>query len=51
MERVVITGIGVVNAIGNTKEEYWDALASGKNGIGPLTYFDASEHRTQSPER
>ncbi|CAI8013305.1 3-oxoacyl-[acyl-carrier-protein] synthase 2, partial [Geodia barretti] len=46
-ERVVITGIGVVNAIGNTKEEYWDALASGKNGIGPLTYFDASEHRTQ----
>ena len=47
MERVVITGIGVVNAIGNTKEEYWDALAIGKNGIGPLTYFDASEHRTQ----
>ena len=47
MERVVITGIGVVNAIGNTKEEYWDALAFGKNGIGPLTYFDASEHRTQ----
>ena len=47
MERVVITGIGVVNPIGNTKKEYWDALASGKNGIGPLTYFDASEHRTQ----
>ena len=47
MERVVITGIGVVNAIGNTKEEYWDALAIGKNGIGPLTYFDASEHRTR----
>jgi 3-oxoacyl-[acyl-carrier-protein] synthase II len=47
VERVVITGIGVVNAIGNTKEEYWDALAVGKNGIGPLTYFDASEHRTQ----
>ena len=47
MERVVITGIGVVNAIGNTKAEYWAALAIGKNGIGPLTYFDASEHRTQ----
>ena len=47
MERVVITGIGVVNAIGNTKEEYWDTLATGKNGIGPITYFDASEHRTQ----
>ena len=47
MERVVITGIGVINAIGNTKEEYWDALAVGKNGIGPLTFFDASDYRTQ----
>ncbi len=47
VERVVITGIGVVNAIGNTKEEYWDALAVGKNGIGPLTYFDATDYRTQ----
>ena len=47
MERVVITGIGVVNAIGNTKNEYWDALACGKNGIGPLTYFDATDYRTQ----
>ncbi len=47
MERVVITGIGVINAIGNTKEEYWDALAVGKNGIGLLSSFDASEFRTQ----
>ncbi len=47
MERVAITGIGVINAIGNTKDEYWDALAAGKNGIGPLTYFDATDFRTQ----
>ena len=47
MERVVITGIGVVTAIGNSKDEFWDALAIGKNGIGPLTYFDASDYRTQ----
>ncbi|RKU31990.1 beta-ketoacyl-[acyl-carrier-protein] synthase II [Candidatus Poribacteria bacterium] len=47
VERVVVTGIGVVNAIGNTKEEYWDALAIGKNGIGPLTSFDATDYRTQ----
>ena len=47
MERVVITGIGVVNAIGNTKEEYWQALANGNNGIGPINSFDASEYRTQ----
>ncbi len=47
MERVVITGIGVINAIGNTKEEYWDALAIGKNGIDTLTSFDATDFRTQ----
>ena len=47
MERVVITGIGVINAIGNTKEEYWDALAIGKNGIKALTSFDATDFRTQ----
>ena len=47
MERVVVTGIGVVNAIGNTKEEYWDALAIGKNGIGSITSFDATDYRTQ----
>ncbi len=47
MKRVVITGIGVINAIGNTKEEYWDALAIGKNGIESLTSFDATDFRTQ----
>ena len=47
MERVVITGIGVLNAIGNSKDEFWEALAIGKNGIGPLTHFDATDHRTQ----
>ena len=47
MERVVITGIGVINAIGNTKEEYWDALAISKNGIASLTSFDANDFRTQ----
>lgn len=46
MERVVITGIGVINAIANTKEEYWDALAASKNGIGLLTSFDATDYRT-----
>lgn len=46
MERVVITGIGVINAIANTKEEYWDALAVSKNGIGLLTSFDATDYRT-----
>lgn len=39
--RVVITGYGVVSAIGNTPEEFWESLKSGKTGIGPITHFDA----------
>jgi len=39
--RVVITGYGVVSAIGNSPEEFWNSLKSGKSGIGPITHFDA----------
>ena len=43
MRRVVITGIGVVSPIGLGKEEYWKALEEGKNGVGLITLFDASD--------
>jgi len=45
--RVVITGIGCVTPIGIGKEAYWNALKSGKSGIGPITKFDASEYPTR----
>jgi 3-oxoacyl-[acyl-carrier-protein] synthase II len=35
--RVVITGMGVVSPLGNTLEALWDALNSGRSGVGPLT--------------
>lgn len=38
--RVVITGVGAVTAGGNTAPETWDAMLSGRSGIGPITYFD-----------
>ena len=41
MRRVVITGLGVVSPIGIGKEEYWQALRSGKNGVARITHFDA----------
>lgn len=41
--RVVITGMGVITPIGLTVEEFWQGLISGKNGIGPITQFDAAD--------
>ena len=35
--RVVITGMGVISPLGITLESLWDALASGRSGVGPLT--------------
>ena len=46
-KRVVITGMGVIASNGNNVNDFWEALKSGKSGIGPITAFDASEFRTQ----
>lgn len=44
LKRVVVTGLGAITPIGNTLAEYWEGLISGRNGIGPITLFDASKH-------
>lgn len=44
LKRVVVTGLGAITPIGNTLTEYWEGLVSGRNGIGPITLFDASRH-------
>lgn len=38
--RVVITGLGAVNACGNTVAETWDNISHGRSGIAPITGFD-----------
>lgn len=43
-KRVVITGMGAITPLGNTLAEYWDGLVNAKNGIGPITAFDAAKH-------
>ncbi len=40
--RVVITGAGVVCALGSTTAELWEAVAAGRSGVRPITRFDAS---------
>jgi 3-oxoacyl-[acyl-carrier-protein] synthase II len=45
--RVVVTGLGALTPIGNTKEEYWQGLCSGRSGAAPITRFDASKFKTQ----
>ncbi|MEM5565783.1 beta-ketoacyl-ACP synthase II [Psychroserpens sp. AS72] len=47
LKRVVVTGLGALTPIGNTKDEFWDALISGKSGAAPITYFDAEKFKTK----
>lgn len=44
LQRVVVTGLGAVTPIGNTVADYWTGLTSGRNGVAPITLFDASAH-------
>lgn len=44
LRRVVVTGLGAVTPIGNNVAAYWDGLSSGRNGVGPITLFNASRH-------
>jgi 3-oxoacyl-[acyl-carrier-protein] synthase II len=41
--KVVVTGIGPVTPVGVRRDEFWDALVSGRSGIGDVTLFDASD--------
>ena len=47
-ERVVITGMGTVNAIARNASEFHQALFEGRCGIGPVTLFDTTEYRTHT---
>ncbi len=47
LKRVVVTGLGALTPIGNTKDEFWDGLKNGKSGAGPITYFDAEKFKTK----
>ena len=41
--RVVVTGVGMMTALGLGRERSWEALLGGENGIGPVTLCDTSD--------
>ena len=45
--RVVVTGLGAVTPIGNTRDDFWRRLLAGESGIAPITAFDASLFTTR----
>ena len=45
--RVVVTGIGTINPLGNNVLEYFDALEKGVSAAAPITYFDAHNFKTR----
>jgi len=45
--RVVVTGMGVVTALGSDLETFWNNLVAGKSGVSRIESFDASEFPTQ----
>ncbi|WP_298509768.1 beta-ketoacyl-ACP synthase II [uncultured Kordia sp.] len=47
LKRVVVTGLGALTPIGNTVEEYWNALIAGKSGAAPVTHFDPEKFKTK----
>ena len=47
LKRVVVTGIGALTPLGNSAQEYWEALANGVSGAAPITRFDAEKFKTK----
>ncbi len=48
MRRVVVTGVGVVSALGVGAEAFWDALVDGRSGVRRISRFDASGFLAQA---
>ena len=47
IKRVVVTGLGSITPIGNNLQDYWQGLTAGRNGVGKVTLFDASNYACQ----
>lgn len=47
MERVVITGMGVISPLGNDVDSFWSGLVQGQSGISRIDSFDTAKHKVK----
>ncbi len=47
MKRVIVTGIGMINALGLDKESSFKAICNGESGVNKITLFDATDFPVQ----
>lgn len=47
MNRVVVTGMGVLTPVGHGVKEFWDNLVAGRSGVAKITRFDAGNYDCQ----
>jgi len=47
MERVVITGMGIVSPLGNDVDTFWKNIVNGQSGITTIDTFDTSRHKAK----
>lgn len=47
LNRVVVTGMGVVSPLGNTIGSFWDNITAGTSGVGLISKFDATNFKTK----
>jgi len=46
-KRVVVTGVGLVTALGTGTEETWKGLCEGRSGVAPISRFDTTQYSTR----
>ena len=47
LRRVVVTGLGTINPLGNNVKDSWDSLINSKSGLKNITAFDVNEYPCQ----
>lgn len=45
--RVVVTGLGVISALGHEVSEFWDKICAGKSGVGLIRRFDCTDFKVR----